>query len=115
MTVAPIVAAASPTEVKRHAHDSIEIRWSDGHVSVYPNRYLRQNCPCAECREGPSVRRTLPVLGGKEIYALQIAAVGRYAIRIDWSDQHVNGIYSYETLRALCPCDSCQATETAPR
>jgi DUF971 family protein len=103
----------SPLEIKRHAQDSIELRWSDGHISLYPNRYLRENCPCAGCREGHAPRRTLPVLGGKQIHALQITTVGRYAIRIDWSDQHANGIYSYETLRALCPCDACQPTGNA--
>ena len=43
-----------------------------------------------------------------ELHAVQIGVVGRYAISIQWSDGHDTGIYSYETLRQLCPCEICQ-------
>jgi len=100
----------SPTTIKRLGKESLGIVWSDGHRSLYPNRYLRDNCPCAGCREGKP-RRLLPVLGNPgEIYPLQIAVVGRYAISIQWSDRHDTGIYSYDTLRHLCPCAQCQQT-----
>jgi len=29
--------------------------------------------------------------------------VGNYAIRIDWSDDHGSGIYSFQYLREICP------------
>ena len=32
---------------------------------------------------------------------LRIALVGAYGIKIEWSDGHDAGIYSYQTLRAL--------------
>jgi len=100
--------AATPHTIKRLGRDSIEIVWQDGHRGVYPNRYLRENCPCASCREGKP-RRLLPVVGAPgELYPLQIGVVGRYAISIQWSDQHDTGIYSYDTLRQLCPCEQCQ-------
>jgi DUF971 family protein len=38
---------------------------------------------------------------------LSAAPVGNYAIRIDWSDGHKTGIYSYEHFRRICPCDEC--------
>ncbi len=98
----------SPTTIRRVGKESVEIVWSDGHRSVYVNRYLRDNCPCAGCREGQP-KRLLPVLGNPgELYPVQIGIVGRYAISIQWSDRHDTGIYSYETLRALCPCEQCQ-------
>jgi DUF971 family protein len=98
----------SPTTIKRRGKDSIEITWTDGHRSVYPNRYLRDNCPCASCREGKP-KRALPVVGTPgELYPVQIGVVGRYAISIRWSDRHDTGIYSYDTLRQLCPCSQCQ-------
>ena len=40
--------------------------------------------------------------------------VGRYAIRILWSDGHNTGIYSYELLRSLCPCAECAARQNVP-
>ena len=47
--------------------------------------------------------------GGEELYPVQIGLVGRYAVSIEWSDGHDTGIYSYQTLRALCPCATCAA------
>jgi DUF971 family protein len=29
-------------------------------------------------------------------------------VRFEWSDGHNTGIYSYEYLRAICPCETCQ-------
>ena len=102
-----------PATIKRAGKESVEITWTDGHHSVYPNRYLRDNCPCAACREGKP-RRLLPIVGAAgELYPLHIGVVGRYAISIQWSDQHDTGIYSYDTLRQLCPCAACQGTSTA--
>jgi len=41
---------------------------------------------------------------------LGVEAVGNYAIRINWSDGHNSGIYSYEHFRRICPCAECEAT-----
>jgi DUF971 family protein len=38
---------------------------------------------------------------------LAVEAVGNYAIRIDWSDGHNSGIYSYDHFREICPCAEC--------
>ena len=35
--------------------------------------------------------------------------VGNYAIRINWSDGHNSGIYSWEHLRRICQCEQCRA------
>jgi DUF971 family protein len=101
-----------PTEIRRLGAHALRIVWGDGHASEYRNDYLRQRCPCAECRERPA--RTLPVVNESkiELYPIQIGVVGRYAVSIQWSDGHDTGIYSYQTLRALCPCGRCEA---APR
>lgn len=103
----------APTTIKRLGKDGLEIVWDDGHCSRYPNSYLRDNCPCAGCR-GDHDGRRLPVVGGRgALYAVQIGVVGRYAISIQWSDQHDTGIYSYDTLRQLCPCTRCQPPAAA--
>ncbi len=44
-----------------------------------------------------------------DVRAESIGLVGGYAIRVDWSDGHRTGIYTYESLAALCPCDVCRA------
>lgn len=97
----------SPSTIRRLGKESIEIVWNDGHKSVYANRYLRDHCPCAACGERPA--HALPVLGSGELYPLQISVVGRYAINVRWTDRHDTGIFTYTTLRRLCPCESCQS------
>ena len=42
-----------------------------------------------------------------ELNLESIEAVGAYAIQISWSDGHSTGIYSWEWLRAACPCGEC--------
>jgi ATP-binding protein involved in chromosome partitioning len=49
---------------------------------------------------------TVPI----DVAPLRIALVGAYAVRIDWSDGHSTGIYTYEYLRSLCPCERCRGT-----
>jgi DUF971 family protein len=34
-------------------------------------------------------------------------AVGHYAIKIDFTDGHSTGIYSFDYLRTMCPCEAC--------
>jgi len=108
-----VVLSATPSEIRRLGRHGVEIRWSDAHRSEYNNHYLRERCPCALCREHPA--RALPVVGpgSPELYPMQIGVVGRYAISIQWSDGHDSGIYSYRTLRGLCPCSACQPSEPA--
>ena len=83
------------------------------HVSEFRNDHLRAHCPCAGCRNRP--QRSLPVIntGGEDLYPVQIGLVGRYAISVEWSDGHDTGIYSYQTLRAMCPCAACAAAARA--
>jgi DUF971 family protein len=104
--------ATAPIEIRRIGVHAVRIAWADGHASEYANAYLRERCPCAECRERG--RKTLPVRGQEaDLYPVQIGVVGRYALSIQWSDGHDAGIYSYATLRALCPCDHCRPTDGA--
>ena len=40
---------------------------------------------------------------------LSVEPVGSYAIRINWSDGHSTGIYSFDHFRKICPCAECKA------
>ena len=40
---------------------------------------------------------------------LSVEPVGNYAIRINWSDGHNTGIYSYEHFRRICQCAECRS------
>jgi DUF971 family protein len=92
--------ATTPVEIDRSAMTEIRIRWADGHESVYAARRLRQMCPCAECVDEVSGVRILdPDSVPEDIQALAARLVGRYAVEFDWSDGHLTGIYTFETLR----------------
>ncbi len=97
---------------------TLEIGWGDGHPSVYPLKYLRAECPCASCRTEREEARSNPfrVIGPNQrppsTEIADVEPVGRYGMRIVWSDGHGTGIYTFEYLREICPCDSCKAART---
>jgi DUF971 family protein len=95
----------------------VTIDWDDGHESVYFFTFLRNACPCAECRGGHEGMGKLPDLS---TYALpevdipatrlrNLEAVGTYALTFEWEDGHHYGIYNWNYLRAICPCPTCRS------
>ena len=93
------------------SENTVDVEWSDGHRSSYDARSLRINCGCAECVEEWSNRKILdPATVAADIRAEDYLMVGRYAVQFLWSDAHYTGIYPFEMLRALCPCEECKAT-----
>ncbi|MFW6079954.1 MAG: DUF971 domain-containing protein [Gemmatimonadota bacterium] len=94
----------------------LRIRWADGHVSEYAPHYLRVNCRCAACRDEMTGEPLLdPARVAGDVHPLAIQYVGRYALRFDWSDGHSTGIYPFELLRAICPCDACAGGSSVGR
>ena len=89
--------------------DGILIEWDDaGHQALYPARALRLACPCAACVDEMSRRPLLdPAAVPPDIRPLSIGLVGAYGLRVQWSDGHGTGIYTFEGLRAACPCPAC--------
>ena len=87
----------------------IALEWTDGHRSTYDPKTIRINCGCAECVEEWSRRQLLdPASIPADIRAEDYLMVGKYAVQFLWSDAHFTGIYPFDTLRALCPCDECK-------
>ncbi|ACZ41032.1 protein of unknown function DUF971 [Thermobaculum terrenum ATCC BAA-798] len=86
---------------------SLEIEWTDGHVTTTDLRTLRWNCPCAICSGEMGSKGLLSQV--KELpddeYILEgVQPVGRYALQLVWKSGHDSGIYTYELLRDLCQC-----------
>jgi DUF971 family protein len=101
----------SPTEDASR----LRIRWRDGHSSEFEPRFLRLRCPCAGCVEEMTGRPLLdPTTVAADVYPLAIRYVGRYALQFDWSDSHRTGIYPFDQLRRLCPCDRCRMSPADP-
>ncbi len=109
--------STDPKHVDISLSQGVSIVWSDGHESQYALEYLRNNCPCATCRNDkksvappssfPMFKPTARLKGAE--------AVGRYAVQLLWTDGHNTGIYSFAHLREICPCPQCKNQSGARR
>jgi DUF971 family protein len=107
-----------PEHIAISKSKGLKIDWKDQHHSEYSLAYLRDECPCATCTgaHGTEPQKTNyaapanPFQMYKPVLKmLEVEEVGRYAIRIAWSDGHGSGIYSFDHLRKICPCAECRA------
>ncbi len=115
----PIDERKKPTAVKIHVKTGagVDITWADGHSSHYEFAYLRDQCPCATCNDERAKKESMPAtnLLSSPLFpmykpkprAQAATQVGNYAIQISFTDGHSTGIFSYDYLRTLCPCEEC--------
>lgn len=116
----PTAAVADPEHIAISKSTGIKIDWRDGHHSDYSLAYLRDECPCATCTgaHGTEPRKSSysnpgPFPMFKPALRMDsVEPVGSYAIRIFWNDGHSTGIYSFDHLRNICPCEACRANRT---
>lgn len=109
--------ATEPENITISKSKGVRIDWKDGHHSEYSLAWLRDHCPCASCTgvhgtQPDKISYSAPSPNPFPIYKpalriLEVMPAGRYALQIKWSDGHQSGIYSWEHLRAICPCDEC--------
>lgn len=95
---------------------SLEIQWSDDHVTHTSLHNLRWKCPCAECSGEMGYRgrlASLTELPPDEYLLTGIAPVGRYALAPVWQSGHDKGLYTYDLLRYLCECPEHSAQREA--
>lgn len=97
-----------PTELKLISPECLQIDWSDSLVRQYTVRELRENCPCASCREKrkapPPPVTELNVISSAETQPLRITKMepqGRYAYAIHFSDGHNTGLFTLDSLREM--------------
>ena len=116
----PIDQRKKPTAVKIHVKTGagVDITWADGHSSHYDFTYLRDQCPCATCNDERAKKESMPpatnLLSSPLLpmykpkpRAQAATQVGNYAVQISFTDGHSTGIFSYDYLRTLCPCEEC--------
>jgi len=104
-----VTVTITPHAINRR-DDGLIIEWDvTGHEGFYPARWLRLACPCAGCVEEMTGKPLLdPGIVPKDIRPVSLALVGAYGLRINWSDGHGTGIYTFDRLLAACPCDRCR-------
>lgn len=112
-----------PEHIAISKSKGIEVDWKDGHHSSLPNALLRDECPCATCTGAHGTepqKTTFSQPGSVNAFQmfkpapkmLNIEPIGSYALRIFWNDGHSSGIYSWEHLRNICPCEECKKTRS---
>ena len=115
-TVSSGLAHSEPEHIAISKSKGIKIDWKDGHRSDYALAYLRDECPCATCTgahgtEPQKSNYSAPPspfqMYKPTLKMVSVEAVGNYAVRIEWSDGHNTGIYSFDHLRKICPCGEC--------
>lgn len=101
----------TPEHLDLKRDEALTIRWSDGRVSVYPIAYLRRMSPSADAQQTREAiqENPLTVLPSSDssgpLRAEKIEPVGRYAVRIVFSDGHQTGLYTWSYLREIDPSD----------
>jgi DUF971 family protein len=100
-----------PKNLSLNDAGDLVIDWSDDKRRLYRVAVLRDNCPCATCREQRKAKpveagasMALPVLSVEETMPVKIAEmkpVGSYAYGITFSDGHDSGIFTLEHLFQL--------------
>ncbi len=75
--------------------------FDDGASFVLPYKMLRENSPSADVRgHGGGAKPPKPVIS-PDISVTKAEPVGRYAVRIVFSDGHDSGLYTWPYLREL--------------
>lgn len=100
----------TPTKISLPTNDALRVEWNDGLSADISVAKLREQCPCATCREKRTAGATqtpglLPVLDPSEAQPTRIEGmrpVGNYAYSIRFNDGHDTGIYTLEFLREIC-------------
>jgi DUF971 family protein len=115
----PIDHRKKPTAVKVHVKTGagVDITWADGHSSHFDFAFLRDHCPCATCNDERAKKQSLTAMNlpaspllpmyKPKPRAQAATQMGNYAIQINFTDGHSTGIFSYDYLRTLCPCEEC--------
>lgn len=90
-----------PSEIRlRESGRILVVRFEDGGVFSLSAEHLRVRSPSAEV-QGHSEPERKTVGGKRNVVILDVAAVGNYAVRLDFDDLHNTGMYTWRRLREL--------------
>lgn len=84
--------------------DRLRIVWKGGMETEHDYFKLRFLCPCASCVDELTGVRTLRQENVRpDVRPVSGEFVGNYALRINWSDGHNTGIYTFASLYSNHP------------
>ncbi len=92
---------AWPTELRvRDKGDTLAVSFDTGESFDLSAEYLRVESPSAEVKgHGPGQEVT--IAGKVLVKILSVEPVGNYAVKIQFTDRHSSGIYSWDYLHKL--------------
>lgn len=96
----------SPVKINKLSDNILSIKWDDESEDKLDIKYIRDECPCVNCKgETVLFESYIPlkaVFKPAGFYEIdKIETLGNYALHIIWKDGHSSGIYSYEYLKKL--------------
>jgi ATP-binding protein involved in chromosome partitioning len=98
-------------KLKQLDNYSFQIEWSDGIFDSWRLSELQKCCPCARCvDEATNERRASAPTVNEDVKAKMIQSVGRYALRIQFTEGCSSGIYHFDYLRSLGTKDQKEMT-----
>lgn len=113
MAIAQDAARRTPTAIDLDTeHGLMQIAWADGHVSLYELAELRRRCPCAVCAGEmgrPGMVTSETIFTPRQTTLAEVQPLNRFGLQFIWADGHDDGLFGYDYLRDLCPCDDCVA------
>ena len=95
------MAAPVPTGIKLYLEAAqLEVRYANGRQFLLPAEFLRVYSPSAEVR-GHGLSEPMLVPGKRDVKIEHVVPVGRYAVRLVFSDGHDTGLFSWDALWEL--------------
>jgi len=99
-----------PVHLDLDRERGLTVEWADGSRSFFPVAHLRRLSPSADARtlreslaSNPLTVLPASAVSRGPMRAERAELVGNYAIRIEFSDGHRTGIYSWTYLREIDP------------
>jgi DUF971 family protein len=91
-----------PINLQAHRNEGLlRVTWEDTE-SDFPLAFLRRQCECAHCVNEWTGEQILdPASIPENILIEKMDLVGSYAVRIQWSDGHNSGLFTWKRLREL--------------
>lgn len=88
-----------------HADQEVMLYWSDGRVSRFHALWLRDNCPCPQCRHPQALERTYMFVdhGTPRIATAELDGGGNLLVRFESTEGTHGSAYSAAWLRTHCP------------
>ncbi|MEQ8404581.1 MAG: gamma-butyrobetaine hydroxylase-like domain-containing protein [Oceanicaulis sp.] len=84
----------------KRAEKALHIKFESGEAFAIPFELLRVESPSAEV-QGHAPHQKQLVTGKQDVIVEDAEPVGRYAVRLKFSDGHSSGIFSWDYLHEL--------------